>query len=538
MKISVRERKKLKGIGAYMASDAKTLRLEAIIDDRLNEDASARCFWWNGEWYSKADFSRLTDKIENALREFGFKKGRRIVILMANCPAFPALSLAAWRIGGTVVPLNVKSGAASLADVLELIEPYAVIMSEEGYSDIAPILLDRGFGCLICAPMGDFLDSDSSRMLFKESSILTPDTAVIFTTSGTTGLPKAVPLSHGNIYDNCAGMWEHVTPLEKGDVFLNVMPNFHTVGYTIANILPLLKDASQAIVPAFMPPKACVRAIVEAEVNIMFVVPAVVSYLLAAAERGEAPKDLFKHFKIIITGGDRLSDYIHDTALRIAGIDVVEGYGLTETSPAIAINRDYATHRRGTVGPFLKSYEWRLKTETGEDAPGNEGVLWVRGPSVTEGYFRAPKATAERFIDGWFNTGDYVSVEDGYVAILDRVTDIIIVGGFNVYPQEVELILNGHPAVRTAIVIGVTAKLSGQIPKAFVMKEQGAKVTGRELVNYCKERMAHYKVPRKIEFIDEFPISPTGKILRRTLREQEKAKTETIAAIEHEGSHG
>jgi long-chain acyl-CoA synthetase len=503
-----------------MVSAAKTLRLEAIIDGELNEDASARCFWWEGKWYSKADFSRLTDKIENALRKFGFKKGQRVVILMANCPAFPALSLAAWRIGGSVVPLNVKSGPASLVNALELIEPYAVILSEQGYADIAAVLIEHGFGCLVCGPMGDFLDTDFSSAILKESSILTPDTAAMFATSGTTGLPKAVPLSHGNLYDNCAGMWEHVIPLEKGDVFLNVMPNFHTVGYTIANILPLVNSASQAIVPAFMPPKACIQAISEAKVNVMFVVPAVVSYLLTALERGDAPKDLFTDFKIIITGGDRLSDYIHDAAVRIAGIDVVEGYGLTETSPAIAINRDYATHRRGTSGPFLKGYEWRLKTETGEDAPGNEGVLWVRGPSVTEGYFRAPETTAERFVDGFFNTGDYVRVEDGYVSILDRVTDMIIVGGFNVYPQEVELILNGHPAVRTAIVIGIAAKLSGQVPKAFVMREKGAKVTERELVNYCKERMAHYKVPRKVEFVDEFPISPTGKILRRVLREQ------------------
>lgn len=176
------------------------------------------------------------------------------------------------------------------------------------------------------------------------------------------------------------------------------------------------------------------------------------------------------------------------------------------------------------MGPFLKSYEWRLKTETGEDAKGNEGVLWVRGPSVTDGYFRAPETTAERFVDGWFNTGDYVKVEDGYVTVLDRVTDIIIVGGFNVYPQEVELILNGHPAVRMAMVVGIKAKLSGQVPKAYVIKEQGARVNERELVKYCKERMPHYKVPRKVEFVDEFPVSPTGKILRRVLRERAAAQ--------------
>jgi long-chain acyl-CoA synthetase len=303
-------------------------------------------------------------------------------------------------------------------------------------------------------------------------------------------------------------------------VFLNVMPNFHTVGYTIANILPLVIDARQAIVPAFMPPSRTIKAISDAGVNVMFVVPAVISYILSAMERGEAPRDLFKPFKIIITGGDRLSDYLHDAAERVAGKDVVEGYGLTETSPAIALNRDYESHRRGTVGNFMPRYEWKLTSPSGGPAEGNEGVLWVRGPSVAKGYFRAPETTAARFVDGWFDTGDYVRIEDGYLTILDRVTDLIIVGGFNVYPQEIELVLNAHPAVRSAIVVGMRNKISGEVPMAYVLKEPGENAGARELVNYCKERMAHYKVPRKIEFVDSFPVSPTGNILRRVLRER------------------
>jgi long-chain acyl-CoA synthetase len=285
-----------------------------------------------------------------------------------------------------------------------------------------------------------------------------------------------------------------------------------------------MMNAAQAIVPGFMPPSHTIRAIVGAEVNFMFVVPAVISYLLAAIEKGDAPKDLLKRYKMIITGGDRLSDNLHDTAIRVGGIDIAEGYGLTETSPAIALNRNYEAHRRGTVGQFVRGCEWRLKTESGDDSDKNEGVLWVRSPSLTSGYFRAPEITAERFKDGWFNTGDYVQVEDGYLKILDRITDIIIVGGFNVYPQEVELTLNGHPAVRSSIVVGMPNKLGGELPKAYILKEEGAEVTGREIVKYCKDRMAHFKIPRKVEFIDEFPVSNTGKILRRVLRDRERGK--------------
>ena len=154
-----------------------------------------------------------------------------------------------------------------------------------------------------------------------------------------------------------------------------------------------------------------------------------------------------------------------------------------------------------------------------------EGVLWTRGGAVTSGYYHAPEINHERFKDGWFNTGDYVQIdEDGYIKILDRVTDIIIVGGFNVYPQEVEAILSEHPAVNTAVVVGMPNDMSGEVPKAFIIKNGEVEVTERELVNFCKERLSHYKVPRAIEFVEALPLSATGKILRRVLRQKEREK--------------
>jgi long-chain acyl-CoA synthetase len=500
------------------------VRLESIIDERLAQKSGDRCFWWDGRWYSKSDFSRLAGECEAYLRAAGFTRGQRLVTLMTNSPVFTALNLAIWRIGGTIVPLNVKSGAEDIVRTLELIEPFAVVLMDAPDKETGLPPQAREVRC-ISLPSNAPLPVFEGPPAGTGSSILSEDTAVIFTTSGTTGLPKAVPLSHGNIYENCLALREAVIPLEPGDSLLNVMPNFHTIGYTIATILPLTMDASQIIVPGFMPPNRTIRAISEARANVMFVVPAVVSYLLHAMERKDAPEDLLDSFKIIITGGDRLSNNIHDMALRIAGKDIVEGYGLTETSPLIAINRSYETHRRGTVGPFARNYEWRLRDRNGADTDKNEGVLWVRGPSVTSGYFRSPEITAERFEDGWFNTGDYVRVEDDdYLRILDRVTDIIIVSGFNVYPQEVELALGGHPAVRASIVVGMPHSLGGEIPKAFVLKNEGAKVSERELVRYCKERLAHFKVPRSVEFVDEFPVSSTGKILRRVLRDRARGK--------------
>jgi long-chain acyl-CoA synthetase len=492
----------------------------------LADNAEARCFWWDGKWYSKADFAELAGACEASLRKAGFGRGQRLCVLMPNCPMIPALSLAVWRLGGTISPLNVKSGMPSLLGTLDLIEPFAVVASDSIRDEAGAVLQEKGFTCVTCPPMGPLPEFKGTP-----SSTETPDTAVIFATSGTTGLPKAVPLSHGNIYDNCVSTRNALRMLEPGDVFLCVLPNFHSFGYTVSIMLPLTMDAAIAIVPGFLPPQQTVRAIQEAGVNILFAVPTILSYLFSAIERGSVSKDLLASVKALITGGDRLGANMHELALRVAGKDIIEGYGLTETSPVLAVTRSYEENRHGTAGPFIKGYEWHLRTEkgakleeAGENPRDGEGVLWVRGPSVTDGYFRAPEMTAERFDDGWFNTGDYVRIEDGYIRILDRVTDIIIVGGFNVYPQEVELVLLEHPAVRTAIVVGMPHPVNGEVPKAFIQKAEGAEITELEIVKYCKEQLAHFKVPRKVEFVDDFPLSGTGKILRRVLRERERER--------------
>ena len=283
-------------------------------------------------------------------------------------------------------------------------------------------------------------------------------------------------------------------------------------------------NARMAIVPAFLPPQSAMKAILEAPVTILFAVPAIFSYLIGAVKRGSFPKEGLSRTKLMISGGDRLNPNLHEQALQLVGKDIMEGYGLTETSPVVAVNRSYATHRTGTVGPLIGGYEWRLRTREGQPATEDEGVLWLRGASVTRGYFRAPELTAERFDGDWFNTGDYVRIEDGYIRILDRVTDIIIVGGFNVYPQEVENALAEHPDVQTAIVVGMPHPVSGEIAKAFVQLKEGGTVTERDLIKFAKERLAHFKVPRSVEFVDSFPLSGTGKILRRVLRQQAAEK--------------
>lgn len=494
-------------------------RLENIIIPKLNESPSENCYWWDGKWYTRSDMLSLIGNCEAVLRNSGFTRGQKLVVMLRNSPLIPALSLAVWKLGGIFCPLNEKAGLESLTGTLNLIKPFAIIAEHE-----IPELAEK-WPFITCS-----LDSVSlPSFTGKTQSPETEDYALILATSGTTGLPKAIPLTHDNLRANCEATLAMMPSITSADTLLTVLPNFHSFGYTVTIIMPLTIGAKTAIAPSFLPPAATIRAIIEAKIDAMFVVPAIISFLLMSVEKGKMPAEPLARIRIICTGGDKLNPNCHKQAMKLLGRDIMEGYGLTETSPVVCVNHDCETQQIGSIGPVLPGFEYKLKTREGQDTSDKEGVLWVRGPSVTPGYLHAPEITAERFdSDGFFNTGDYVRLEthngEEFVYILDRVTDIIIVGGFNVYPQEVEKILAEHPAVHQAVVVGMPHDINGQIPKAYIMLEDGAEADEREIIKYAKEHLAHFKVPRSVEFVTEFPLSGTGKILRRVLRDRAAGK--------------
>ena len=494
-----------------------TEKLDIVIDGYLEASPESRCFWWEGEWYNQAYLKNMADVCAETLRAAGFSEGQRIAVLMPNSPMIIALSLAVWRLGGAICPLNAKSGISSLVATLSLLDPFAVVLSNEVQKEIVSEL-DAGkwahVTCLSAGPLPEF----QGRAGSAESS----EIAVIFSTSGTTGTPKAVPLSHANFLNNCLKSIQALENLNEGDILLNVLPSFHAFGFMAGSILPLVLKGAQAIIPNFLPPSRTLESIKAASVNVVLLVPMMLNFLLGLIEKGARPPE---GIKLLIIGGDRYNIQMEERVKRLMGVGVIEGYGLTECSPVVSFNRSYARRKLGTVGEFLEGYEWQLRAENGTLLPhATEGVLWLRGPSVIKWYFRAPEINNERFDDGWFNTGDYLHIEDGYIRILDRVTDIIIVSGFNVYPQEVEAVLEEHPAVQAAVVIGIPNANSGEVPKAYIQKRAGAETTESEIFHYCKERLSHYKVPRKVDFVESLPLSGIGKVLRRVLRDQERAK--------------
>lgn len=499
----------------------KPHRLEVAIGKRNASFPEERCLWWNGSWWSRKTFEEKVEAAARTLEAGGFRAGERVACFLPNSPSVLVLSVAAWKLGGTLIPLNMKAGTPSILKILRHVEPAGVFL-HESMEPLAQALGQEGIPAAVIGLEG-VLPPAALRPVTRESS----DMAVIFATSGTTGDPKAVPLTHANLLDNATNVHENIEGFETGRVLMNVLPNFHAFGYTICGLLSLLFGLPQVLLPSFIPLKSFFEALRATRTEVLIAVPTMLPFILGAVAKGEECPDSLKY---ILTGGGRLDPTLDRRVRDTLGVVVFEGYGLTETSPDVASNRSFATKKLGTVGQALPSFEIQVRDQSGNVlGPNQEGILWVRGPSVFSGYFRSPEMTAERIVDGWFNTGDIVRVdEEGYIEILDRASDLIIVGGFNVYPQEIETVLNQVPGVAMSAVIGIPNAVSGEVPKAFVVPKEGARLTAQSLIAHCKEHLAHYKVPRKVEFVSELPLSSVGKVLRRELRRLEKDSVKPV----------
>ncbi len=485
-------------------------RLEQFILDSLTRRASENVVWWEGAWLSGGDMAALIERDRAALEAAGFKEGQRLMTLLPNCPALVALAAAAWSLRGTVIPMNMRAGVDNLLPTIDLVQPFAIVVARGDTKAAAGV---RRYPVVETETAGPI---DTFRGVERKPT--TPDWAVFFTTSGTTGMPKAVPLTHANFIANIEGIRGHLD-LYPSDTMLWVLPNFHSFGFTLGLLLPRFVGARVAIVGTFMPPLKVLRAVESSEANVLFFVPTMVEFLKRSAAHNTLH---IKNIRLVVTGGDRLNTALDKASVEIFGRPILEGYGTTECSPVVSVNPRYDARKVGTIGTVLPGYEWKVCDSRGVRVPPETpGVLMLRGPSVFGGYFQAPEVTAERLhSDGWYDTGDVVKYDsDGYITVLDRLTDIIIVGGFNVYPQEVERILNAHPAVAQAAVVAMRHAVNGEIPRAFVVLREGARVTDRDIIEYCKGKLANYKVPRKVDFVESLPVSSSGKILRRKLRE-------------------
>ncbi|MBN1341586.1 MAG: AMP-binding protein [Phycisphaerae bacterium] len=341
------------------------------------------------------------------------------------------------------------------------------------------------------------------------------DVATLLYTSGTSGDPKGVMLTQENLDRNARGAIELEDP--KGEQhFLGVLPLFHSFGLTTMLLVPLTLGAEVFFMPRFIP-SAVVRVIEQRRITMIYAIASMYSAMLRVKN---ARPDHFKSVQCAVSGGEALPPALYEAWLEKFGFPLLEGYGLTETSPVVCANRPW-DNRPGTAGQIMEGVEVRtVEDDRSPLPPGQIGEIAVRGHCVMKGYYNKPKETAEVIDDqGWFYTGDMGRVsEDNYLAITGRKKEMIIVSGENIYPREIETILEKHPAVaESAVIAEKVGGTRGEVPVGFVVLKEGQTVTDAELRDHCREHLPQYKVPKKVWIAEDLPRGPTGKILKRAL---------------------
>jgi len=492
-----------------------------------------------------------------ALARLDVEMGDRVGILLPNSPPFVIAYYGILRRGAIAVPLNPLLSPYELRHTLQDCGAIALVTTDPLLPKAAEAVHETPVRHLIVASPAAYVpllmrpivkakarpkgavrippgvQGHSFEALLREGAKppkveFDPheQVAVFQYTGGTTGLPKAAMLTHFNLVANVYQTDAWTYGLQKGaEVFLCVLPFFHSYGMTVGMNLAIVKAAAMLLLPKFDPVETA-KAIQQYKATLF---PGVSSMYAAVAHYAQRGNMDISSIKVCVSGGGPLPREVHDRFVAATGAKLVEGYGLTEASPVTHCNPIWhGENRIGSIGLPFPDTDCKivdLETGTKELPPCEPGELVIKGPQVMKGYFNRPEETAQALRDGWLYTGDIaVMDEDGYFRIVDRKKDLIIVSGFNVYPREVEEVLYQYPKVYEAAVVGVKHPLRGEMVKAFVVLKEGEKATEAELIAFCRERLASYKVPREIEFVKELPKSAVGKILRRELKAREEAK--------------
>jgi long-chain acyl-CoA synthetase len=455
------------------------------------------------------------DAVAAGLKRLGVEPGDRVAIAMHNVPHFIFALYGIVRAGAVAVPLNVMLTEAEAVTILRDAEPRVVLGAGP-------------FGATVAAA-AQKVSSVEKVITTDDWSELGPadgrveaiggddDLAVLAYTSGTTGQPKGAMLSHANLLANLdQQMSIPEDTVHEDDVILLSLPFFHIFGLNVPLGL-MVKNCASGILLERFEPVPTLRLIDQGKITVLCGAPPM--YVAWTTTPGADQYDL-SSIRLAISGAAPLSNEVLQAFQGLFGFDIDEGYGLTETSPTLTSNRMAPQPRVGSVGKPLPGVELRIVDEAGNDVElGDPGEVIVKGPNVFKGYWRNEEATNQVFVDGWFRTGDIaVRDEDGFIYLVDRKRDLVIVSGFNVFPSEVEEALLQNPRVKEAAVLGVPHQYRGETIKAYVVLTPGETVTEDDLLTDVRERIARFKSPESIEIVDELPHLLSGKVLRRALR--------------------
>jgi len=487
-----------------------------------------------------AELDAKASQVAGALAARGISPGDRVALSCPNLPYFPVVYYGILKVGATVVPLNILLTEREIAYHLQDAAAKAYFCFE-GTADL-PVgqagraAFDRTESCehfvLLTARPDATSPSPGTETLaefarrqpaaFASAATSETDTAVILYTSGTTGQPKGAELTHSNVVHN-ALLANGLFDVHSHDVHLL----FHSFGQIVQMNAGFAARATIVLLPRF--DAATVLELMQAEQVTLFAgVPTMYHALLNCEETGRFDiEKIAARMRVAVSGGAALPVEVMRRFEERFAVPILEGYGLSETSPVATFNRLDRPRRPGSIGLPVWGVEVRIVRDDGSAADdGEPGEIAIRGHNVMKGYFQRPGATAKAIDrDGWFRTGDIGTRDaDGYLYVVDRKKDMIIRGGFNVYPRELEEVLLTHPAVSLAAVVGVPHCSHGEEVKAFIVRAPGAELTEADLIAWCRQNMAAYKYPRLVEFRDSLPMTATGKILKRELARQEQAE--------------
>jgi long-chain acyl-CoA synthetase len=469
-------------------------------------------------------------RFAGALRDLGLQQGQHVALMLPNVPQFSIAYYGALYAGLAVVPLNVLLTADEVHYHLDDSDAVAIIIWE-GFAEGGLGGFQRSESCkhaiIAKADPTDVSASDGTlnmtafiagaSPMAEPASTMPDDTAIILYTSGTTGRPKGAELTHFNMFYNADYVASRLLPMDGNTIALATLPLFHSFGQTVMHNAVLLRGGTIVLLPRF-DPTAAFQLMAKHRVTLFAGVPTMYFALL---NHPEADTFDLSSLQLCASGGSAMPVEVMKAFDAKYNVNILEGYGLSETSPVASFNVLDRPKKAGSVGIPLWGVEFKLEAPDGSIVTGTDspGEICIKGHNVMKGYYKRPVINAETIVDGWFHTGDIgTRDDDGYYFIVDRLKDMIIRGGFNVYPREIEEALYGFPGVAEAACIGVPHPRHGEEVKAVLAFKPGHEATAEQVIAYCKERLAAYKYPRIIEFMPALPKGPTGKILKRELR--------------------
>lgn len=520
-----------------------------------------------------AELDHMANQFASALQANGFKKGDRIALYMPNCPQFPIAYYGALRAGGIVVPSNPLYVPRELKHQIEDSGATYVVALSLMYGRLKKVRNDLNLNKVIVTSIKEYfppflrllfsllkenkpdmngerhrqdISGDADTVWFQDFlkmgngkvspvKVESDDTAVLMYTGGTTGVPKGAQLTHKNLVANAMQASAWFTGTKDGEgVMMTALPLTHSYSMTVSQNHAIFRGFSQVIIPNPRDLPDLLKNLEKYKVELFPGVPTLYTAVNNYPDVKAGKYDL-SSIKACISGAAGLPKEVQQEFMAMTGSKLVEGYGLSEASPVTSVNPIESTGKISTIGVPVANTDVKIvDTETGKNVlpQGEIGELCFRGPQVMKGYWNMPTETAnvlrpDENGDVWLHTGDIAMMdEDGFLSIKDRKKDMIIAGGFNIYPNEVEDVLYSHPDILEAAVVGVPHETRGEVVKAFVVLKEGASMTEEELRAWCKKEMRAYMVPKYVQFKDELPKTMVGKILRRVLLDEEMKKKE------------